>query len=81
MSEKKEVTIHVNGRDKIVHKEDMPYEEIVALAFDTPSSDSTIFVVTYRKGHGQSPEGTLVAGGTVKIKDGMIFNVTPTNRA
>jgi Multiubiquitin len=27
---------------------------------------------------GNKPEGTLVEGGTVKIKDGMIFNVTAT---
>ena len=37
--------------------------------------------ITYRRGPKQNPEGTLVEGGTVKVKDGMIFNVTPTDKS
>ena len=79
--EKKEVTIIVNGREHQVEKNDISFAEIVGLAFDGTPNDTTIFVVTYRRGHGNKPEGTLVEGGSVKVKDGMIFNVTATNRA
>ena len=77
----KGVTIIVNGREHEVEKEEITYAEIVALAFSNPPTDGAIFVVTYRRGHGNKPEGTLVEGGSVKVKKGMIFNVTPTNRA
>ncbi len=74
------ITIIVNGREHEVEKSDITYAEVVALAFENPPNDTTIFVVTYRRGHGNK-EGTLVEGGSVKVKDGMIFNVTATNRA
>lgn len=35
----------------------------------------------YRRGEGNKPEGSLVQGETVKIKDGMIFNVTATDKS
>lgn len=79
--EKKDVTIVVNGREHEVKKDEITYAEVVALAFNNPPNDSTIFVVTYRRGQGNKPEGTLVEGGSVQVKKGMIFNVTPTNRA
>lgn len=78
---KKDVTIIVNGREHQVEKSDISYAEVVALAFDSTSNDTTIFVVTYRRGDGNKPEGTLVEEGSVKVKEGMIFNVTATNRA
>jgi hypothetical protein len=78
---KKDVTIIINGREHQVEKDELTYAEVVELAFNNPPNDTTLFVITYRRGHGNKPEGTLVEGGTVKVKDGMIFNVTPTNRA
>ena len=81
-SHDKTFTIIVNARPKIVTAKEMSFAEIVALAFDTPSTgQSTVFTVTYRKGEGHKPEGTLVDGETVKIKEGMIFNVTATDKS
>jgi hypothetical protein len=40
-----------------------------------------IYTVTYRKGDGHKPEGTLTEGERVKVKDGMIFNVTATDKS
>ena len=78
----KEVTIIVNARPKVVTKKEMTFEEIVALAFDSSEGGPNIlFTITYRKGEGNKPEGTLVAGETVKIKDGMIFNVKRTDKS
>lgn len=78
----KEFTIIVNGRSKTVTKKELSFAEIVALAFDNPpTGDNVTFTITYRRGEGNKPEGTLVEGETVKIKDGMIFNVTPTDKS
>jgi hypothetical protein len=39
------------------------------------------FTITYRRGQGNKPEGTLDDGDTVKLKEGMIFNVTATDKS
>lgn len=75
-------TIIVNARPKTVTEKEMSFAEIVALAFDTlPTGQNILFTVTYRRGEGHKPEGTLVDGETVKIKEGMIFNVTATDKS
>ena len=80
--EKKTVTIMVNGREKTVEKTDLTYEEVVALAFNPPpTGDNILITVVYRRGHGDKPEGSLTPGGTVKVKDEMIFDVTATDRS
>jgi len=78
----KAVEIIVNGRQKEVKSEELSFEQIVALAFPTPPTGSNIvYTITYRKGNGNKPEGTLTPGESVKIKDGMIFNVTATDKS
>lgn len=78
----KDYTIIVNGRQKMVTAKEMSFTEIVALAFDNPpTGPNIVFTVTYRRGEGNKPEGTLVEGETVKIKEGMIFNVTATDKS
>lgn len=78
----KEFTIIVNGRKKVVTAKELSFAEVVALAFDTPpTGQNIVFTVTYRKGDDHKPEGTLVEGEKVKIKDGMIFNVTATDKS
>jgi hypothetical protein len=76
----KQVTIKVNGREKVVPKEELSFEEIVALAFDNPpTGPNVVFTIKYRKEHGK--EQSLLPGETVKVKEGMIFNVTATDRS
>lgn len=79
----KTITIIVNGREKEVPKKDkLTFDELVALAFDpVPTGEFICFTITYRKGHGNKPEGTLAEGESVKPKDGMIFNVTATDKS
>ena len=74
--------IIVNGRQKLVMEKKLSFAEIVALAFDNPPSGPNIlFTTTYRKGPHQNHEGTLLEGETIKIKNGMIFNVTATDKS
>lgn len=78
----KYITIVVNGTQKTVKKEDMSFTEIVHLAFENPPyGANTLFTITYRRGHGNKPEGILAEGESVKVKDGMIFDVTATDKS
>ncbi len=78
----KNVTIIVNGREKVVPKGDISFAQLVALAFDPPpSGPNIVFTITYRRGHGDKPEGTLPEGESVKVKEGMIFNVKATDKS
>lgn len=80
--EKKEVTIIVNTREKKWPKTKITYEEVIVIAFGSYSSDENIiYTVTYAKGEDSKHEGSLVQGGSVVVKDGMIFNVTQTNKS
>lgn len=77
-----ELTIVVNGREKTVTVRELSFADVVALAFDPPpTGPDIVFTITYRRGHGEKPEGTLVEGETVKVKEGMIFNVSVTNKS
>ena len=76
---RKVFTIFVNGREKEVTGKVQSFAEIVALA-NFPADPNTIFTVTFKKGR-RNQEGALVEGDTVKLKDGMIFNVTPTSKS
>ena len=73
-------TIIVNGRPREVIGKTVSYEEIVKLAFpDDPSNQDIDFTVAYANPHGK--DGELVAGQEVHVKEGMVFNVTKTNRS
>ena len=79
----KEFTIIVNGREKVVTDKEISFVQVVGLAFDSGSinNDITIYTVTYKRGEGNKPEGIMVNGDIVKVKNGMIFNVKPTSRS
>jgi hypothetical protein len=75
-----EVTIIINGRKINLLKQDISYSELVNLS-QAPTGENVTHTITYRNGHGNKPTGSLVEGESVKIKDGMIFNVTPTDQS
>jgi hypothetical protein len=81
--ERKTVTIIINGRPKTVpKKEELTFDEIVALAFENPQTgDGIQHTIQYSRGHGNKPSGTLVECQSVKVKEGMEFDVTSTNRS
>jgi hypothetical protein len=78
----KEYNIIVNGRPKVHQGKWITFEQVVELAFGASGNDGrTIYTITYSKGEDSKPKGTLTTGEKVRVKDGMIFNVTPTNKS
>lgn len=78
----KHYEVLVNGRAKIVTTDELTFGQILELAFDpVPSGPNWVFTVSYRRGDGHKPEGTLKPGESVKVKDGMIFDVTATDKS
>ena len=81
LESQKEHSIIVNGREKIWSKKKISFDEVVILAFGEISTDpNVIYTVTYKKGHGHHG-GIMVKGDEVTVKDGMVFNVTQTNKS
>ena len=55
---------------------------MVGVAFpDAVPSETRIYTVTYKRGPASNPEGSLVDGGTVQLKNRMVFNVTFTDKS
>jgi len=78
----REVVIIVNTREKKWDKKEISYEEVVILAFGSYSQDpNVVYTVTYSKGPENKRQGSLVKGQSVKVKNGMIFNVSQTNKS
>jgi len=77
------VEVFINGKSYSVDKnDDISYEKIVTLAFGECKNDpNVIYTILYYKGNSDKPKGELLKGETVKIKKGMIFNVTRTDRS
>lgn len=75
----KDVTIYVNTIGHEWPKDDISYEQVVALALPTlPPGQTDGYTVLYQRAHGNK-DGNLVAGQTVKVKEGMVFDVTATH--
>ena len=80
--EKKIVTIVVEGTQHEWTKDEIKYAEVVTLEVPDYSSHPEItYSVKYKNGHGNKPEGILAPGGSVKVKEGMIFNVSETGQS
>jgi len=78
----KEFTIIVNGRQKKVASKTLSFAQVVALAFNPVRTEpGVLYTVQYSRGPKANPEGELLAGGTVKLKDGMVFLVTETDKS
>jgi hypothetical protein len=78
----REITIIVNGTQKAAHEKELTFLEIVQLAFaNAVINEITAYTVTFKRGHGNKPEGSLVNDESVKLKEGMIFNVTATDKS
>ena len=78
--DKQQITIIINARPHQVSKGEISFDQVVTLS-GLPRDPNTIFTITYSRGDDHKPKGQLVEGESVKVKDGMNFNVTPTNKS
>lgn len=78
--QRKDITIVINGTPHVVPKEELSFQEVVALA-QLATGSNVSHTITYRRGQGNKPEGSLVEGESVKLKEGMIFNATATDKS
>ena len=86
--DKEGITITVNARERVIPPgrrpgyADLSFGEVVRLAFDSPPSGPDIeFTVSYRDAAGRSPDGALLEGQSVTVKNGTVFNVSFTDRS
>jgi hypothetical protein len=74
--------IIVNARPRIIHEEDVTFEQVVELAFPGPQGPNIMFSMTYRHAASRPHAGELGPGGVVEVKKkGTIFNVTKTDKS
>jgi len=80
--EKKTVTIIVEGTPHEWPKGKITYAEVVTLEVpDYAQHPEITYSVKYKNGKGNKPEGVLVAGASVEVKEGMIFSVSDTGQS
>lgn len=77
------IEVIINGQAKTVEEKELSFDELVAIAHDgnPPEGPNWFFTISYRRGNGNKPEGSLLEGESVKVKKGMVFNVTSTDRS
>lgn len=75
-------TIIVNGRPKGWKDETISFDQVVIVAFGKMDQSLTrAYTITYSRGAESKPEGIMVKGTEVRIKEKMIFNVTATDKS
>lgn len=76
------VTILVNARAREVEPGPISFEQLIALAFpEPPTGPQVSFTVSFRKGPPKRLEGSLLAGQSVNVVQGMTFHVTATDKS
>jgi hypothetical protein len=80
---KAETTIIINAQEKTTTEKELTFEAVVSLAYDgnPPTGENWEFTVTYQRGHSNKPQGSLRPGESVKVKEGMVFDVRATDKS
>jgi hypothetical protein len=83
MPDEKNVTIIVEGTPHDWPKhEKISFDQVAIWAFpDYSPSDGRSYTITYDRGDNEKPEGQLVKGESVKVKNEMSFNVSRTGES
>jgi hypothetical protein len=78
----REETIIVNGTPHEWTKRKITYAEVVTLDVPSyPQHPEITYSVKYKNGPRHKPEGTLSPGGSVRVREGMVFSVSPTSQS
>ena len=79
------ITIIVNGQDKPlpIGTKQISYDEVVTLAYPGQGDNGVniIYTVSYSNGPEMNPKGNLVKGKVVLVREGMIFNVSRSDKS
>ncbi|HVJ05873.1 MAG TPA: multiubiquitin domain-containing protein [Candidatus Saccharimonadales bacterium] len=74
--------VFVNGEQKELVSKEVTFAELVKLAFPVPPvGNNILYTVSYEDGPKANAQGSLKEGESVKVKDGMIFNVSATDKS
>lgn len=72
----------VNAREKAWSKNEISFEEVVILQYGSIATNSNvIYTINYKRGVHSKPEGSMIRGEVISVKNKMIFNVTQTNKS
>ncbi|GAB1446033.1 hypothetical protein MASR2M41_17820 [Flammeovirgaceae bacterium] len=78
----KDVVIIVNGTPKPWSKRQISFEDVIIMAYgqfiDKPTM---VYTVAYEDGPTQNPEGSMLKGQIVFVKNKMIFHATATDKS
>ncbi len=78
----KSVTVIVEGTPHEWPEEYITYTQVVTLEVPDYSQHPEItYAVRYKDGPRNKPEGTLSLGGSVKVREGMVFSVAETGQS
>jgi hypothetical protein len=77
----KNFEIIVNAQRKPWKEDTISYSQVIDLAFPPPHGSGEVFTVQYRHGPKENHQGTLADGQTVKVKSGMVFDVSRTDKS
>lgn len=80
MEQECDLTIVVNTQDKTWRGSTIDYEGVVKVAFPPPHGPNEVFTVSYTRGPNEC-QGTLVAGQKTPCCNGMVFDVTRTDKS
>lgn len=77
-----EIIIIVNGTPKNWEKKKITFVEVIIEAFGKYIDKPTmVYTVAYEDGPKQNPEGSMVKGSSVFVKNKMIFHATATDKS
>jgi hypothetical protein len=78
----KTYAIYVNGIQEMVTTKTESFAQLVKLAYPVPPTGANIlYTISYEDGPHVNPQGSMKEGETVKIRNGMIFDVTATDKS
>jgi hypothetical protein len=78
----KEFAIIVNAKEKQWLDKKITFDQVIVLAFGLFENNANVsYSVAFKRGEDKKPEGTMVLGDSVTVKDKMIFNVSKTDKS
>jgi hypothetical protein len=76
------IELIVNLREKLWTQKTISFEQVVVLAYGSYNNNQNkVYTITYDRGPHQNPEGTMVEGKIVFVKNKMIFNVNQADKS